>query len=455
MKKYTGFLTALALASTLAACGGGGGDSSVGAPSGPAAWQVAQLLETSDDQAKDADVSINAEGVGYAVWVQDNGGERDVFASRYIDGEWKKAEPVTGALVAAEEPQVAVLPDGEAIAIWRQTVPVIGATVFFNRTNQGTWQSAQILQSVLDSGGGGVNALELKADAQGNAMALWARAGATPNDDSRIFASAYRQGAFQTVTQVDPSLGDADAPTIAIDAAGNVLAAWRQLDVGKNVRRVHVRHNVAGGWKNVVLVSDPASTVNVDIDGPEIAAGPEGVAAVTWRRADGIVQLNTSTGFTTKPWQGIELVANSGSRNQVVVDGAGNTTVVYVAVLGSKLTFNSFRKLPSGGQTLSIDIAPQFGINLALGTDAAGRAIAVWSQGQNGGLLSTVASRLDPATGQWSIPELIEQEDKGGADRVALAVNSEGRALAVWQQQDGKEDSNQIPIENIAANIFK
>jgi hypothetical protein len=458
MKNHTKYLTVLAVASTLAACGGGGGDPVVGGPVAPAAWQAAQLLETSDEQASNVDVDINAANVGYAVWLQNNGGERDVFASRYSDGVWKKAEPVTGVNVDAEDPQVAVLPNGEAIAIWRQTIPFFGSTVFFSKTELGVWQGAQILQS--GQGVGNAESLELKAGATGNAMAVWARAGATPNDDSRIFASDFRSGAQPVTQQVDLGAGSADLPVVAIDAAGNVVVAWRQLDElnNNNVHRVHVAHNVDGTWEGVDLVSDPQDAVSAEATGPQVSAGPNGVASVVWRRTDGSIQLNTATAFTQQPWKGAEFVTSAGNkfRQEVAVDGLGNTTVVFFSIDNQigETRFNSFRKQAGVAQGSSFRIERTVD-RIRLGADASGRAIAVWAQSTNPAPLSMVASRLDPSTGQWSVPELIEQDDRGNTENVALAVNVGGRAVAAWLQKDGKVDANQFEVNNITANIFK
>jgi hypothetical protein len=461
MKKYTRYITALAVAGTLAACGGGGGDSAVGAPSGPAAWQVAQLLETSDAQASQVDVSINAAGVGYAVWQQVNGAERDVFASRYSDGVWGEAVPVSGAGGGFdfEEPQVAVLPDGEALAIWRQTAPFFGVTVFFSKTNQGVWQDAQVLQP--DQFLGAANSLDLKADANGNAMAVWARSGATANDDSRIFARYFNAGAFEPAAQqIDLGAGSADLPAVAIDAAGNVIVAWRQLDeLNNNVHRIHVAHNVKGKWEGVEVVSNPQDNFSANLFGPEVAAGPNGVASVTWTRIDGTMLLNTSNEFVNKKWKGMEFVPNGdgGFRTQLAMDGLGNTTIVFLVNKNGKTRFNAFRKQSSGGQSVSFEIETIVDV-IRLGADAAGRVLAVWSQAPAnvpGAPLSMVSSRLDPSTGQWSAPELIERDDRGNADSVALDVNAGGRAIAAWLQKDGTVGTNQNLIDNITANIFK
>jgi hypothetical protein len=393
------------------------------------------------------------------VWLQDNGGERDVFASRYSDGVWKKAEPVTGAIVNAEEPQVAVLPNGEALAIWRQTVPFIGATVFFSRTDQGKWQGAQILQS--GQGLGDIDGLELKAGGTGNAMAVWARAGATPNDDSRIFASDFRSGAQPVTQQIDLGAGSADLPDVAIDSAGNVVVAWRQVDeLNNNVHRVLVAHNIDGKWEGVVLVSDPNAVSGVDALGPKVAAGTEGIASVLWILENGQAEINSSTLFSDKQWNGVEIVHEdvineANFHHQITVDGLGNTTVVFFKFVNGDNKFGSFRKLSTGIQVNLVPINGAVGGKLQLGSGHDGGAIAVWPERKASNFLSMVASRLDPATGQWSTPELIETESRGEAEEPSLAMNARGAALAGWLQQDGTLDANNAAVNSIAGNIFK
>ena len=464
MKKYTTHIASLALACALAACGGGGGDS-VGGGGGPAvpAWQVAQLLEATNGQADQVDVSINADGVGYAVWIQSHGNGQDVFASRYLNGQWGEALPVTDSGAIESNPQVAVLPNGEALVVWQQTTQAGGAVnLFYTQSSNGKWINGA---SFLQLGVGAVNDLELEADSQGNAMAVWSRiVDPAANPVSRqIFASAYKfsDGLFEAVAQkINEGTTDAQQPDVAIDAAGNVLAVWTQLD-GPDARyRILARPYVGGFWKPSQTISDPNEAI--DSTEPQVAAGTDGVASVVWERNDQSVEMNTSTKFTSgdlADWRGVEIVDGRGESAAISVDGLGTTTVVYQQTENGVLKLKSRRRLASGqvsSPALGGGTAPAGALRLGSGAD--GHAIAVWSQRfpDSAVVRNVVASRLDPSTGEWSTTELIESEERGSASdlMLALAVNSKGSAVAGWGQLDGTF-SNGVPIQSVTANIFK
>jgi hypothetical protein len=77
--------------------------------------------------------------------------------------------------------------------------------------------------------------------------------------------------------------------------------------------------------------------------------------------------------------------------------------------------------------------------------DLGGSAIAVWQQ-SDGARFSIWSNRFTPSDG-WGSAEPIGADDAGDAVRPKVAVDSEGRALAVWQQNDGIR-------ENIWANSY-
>ena len=458
--RLNALVAALGASLLIVACGGGGGggSGSGGVPIAPQAWQVAQLLEATDNQAGDVDVSINANGTGYAVWQQLNGGERDIFSSVYRDGAWQPAKPVTEANADAFDPQVAVLPDGEALAIWRQKIPLQGTDgVFFNKTVGGLWQGAQFLQN--EEGDVNENSLQLLADAQGNAMAVWSRkvVPATNPASSRIFASAYRSNAFEQVAQqVNFGTNDATNPDIAIDAQGNVLAVWDQLTAPNNVYRIFARPNSEGFWKDDFVISDPNENLNGRA--PSLAAGANGSAIVAWHTAGGIINANVATNFMNKDWRGTGLGdtpvtgVNAGAR--VAIDLQGNATIVWQKTEGAVSNIYGKQIAPNGQSTLpkkiDVDDAGNAG-SARVASDASGRSIVVWEQ-SNGARIDLMSSRLLPGSTEWLAPELIENENAGSAGFPALAVNSKGQAIAAWEQNVGFV--NPI-LGSVMANVFK
>ena len=80
-----------------------------------------------------------------------------------------------------------------------------------------------------------------------------------------------------------------------------------------------------------------------------------------------------------------------------------------------------------------------------IAVDGSGNAIAVWRQSDDGVDYNIWASRFDGASP--GTPTLIETEDLGDAVDPQIAVNSSGKAIAVWHQNDGTQN-------NVWANGF-
>jgi hypothetical protein len=70
--------------------------------------------------------------------------------------------------------------------------------------------------------------------------------------------------------------------------------------------------------------------------------------------------------------------------------------------------------------------------------DASGDALAIWSQ-SDGVRYSIRASRYTAGIG-WGTPELVEHDDGGDAKDPQIAFDSDGNALAVWDQYDLPRD---------------
>jgi hypothetical protein len=78
-------------------------------------------------------------------------------------------------------------------------------------------------------------------------------------------------------------------------------------------------------------------------------------------------------------------------------------------------------------------------------TDAQGHTLAVWEQ-FDGQRFNIWANRKTVGSG-WGIAQLIETDNAGSAYNPRVAVDSQGNAVAVWQQSDGQHS-------RIAANRY-
>jgi hypothetical protein len=72
--------------------------------------------------------------------------------------------------------------------------------------------------------------------------------------------------------------------------------------------------------------------------------------------------------------------------------------------------------------------------------DAAGNAIAVWSQERGTSTVTDIWFRRYEPTAGWSEAQLLDTED-GYADSPQVAMNANGKGVAVWQQSNAAQIS--------------
>jgi hypothetical protein len=213
------------------------------------------------------------------------------------------------------------------------------------------------------------------------------------NRSSATIADIYfarRQDAsatWATNERVDDAAVAASSPSVAIDAAGNAYVAWADARAGDKDIFVAKRSAASGLWGASVRVNDdPAGAVQ---DSPSITVAPSGEVIAVW------------------------------------VDGRGNKSHIYSAVL------------PAGGSTWSANIRVTTEQNKAksvpsVATGSIGIAYVVWQQAaanKNGVWFSSL-----PAGGStWAAAQQINDTSRSqGSPRIA--VDTSGRLVAVYAE---------------------
>jgi hypothetical protein len=229
----------------------------------------------------------------------------------------------------------------------------------------------------------------LAVSPEGDAIIVWSQ---TDGTRKSIWASHCTSGIawdLPVLLETDDT-GDASRPDVAMDAAGNALAIWRQHDGTRN--RVWARRYVVGmGW---------VTAAPIDHDNVLGASVP-----------------------------------------RVRMDSAGNATAIWLQYVGSYLrVWANVFTVSSGWQT-AVPLETTAGTNAenpTLGIDRAGNATVVWEQ-TDGIAASIWASRYAFGRG-WNSPSLLESS-ASRAIHGGLALDALGNAFAVWSQSDGLRDN--------------
>jgi hypothetical protein len=192
-------------------------------------WQEACALNAGHPgDVVDPRLVCGADGHAMAVWCQRLGAHYGVWASRHAPlSGWGEAERVGVDLsTSASSPQIALNARGDAIAVWDQS-DGLGSSVWANRcvAARGWGMASPILIDSLGDAG----SPQVVLDDMGNAMAMWIQ---SMGSHFGVQASRYSRGRGWDRPAYVQS-GNAESlgtPQIAMDASGNAVAAWLQVD---------------------------------------------------------------------------------------------------------------------------------------------------------------------------------------------------------------------------------
>jgi hypothetical protein len=449
----------------IAACGGGGG----GAQDVPAppvsgkAWQAnGQVIDQLDDPASGAQVAINTDGIGFAVWLQSENGRQNVFASRYSAGVWGAAQAISASDTAfgVDDARIAVHPNGEATAVWAQdsaTDPNESA-IMVSRYVADQWTPA----NALVTPSGRMNSPQIASSANGSAVVVWLQQEGI--ERKKTWAVVFSGTEFGLPINLDSGNGNTFAPQVAMNSKGDAVAVWEKR---LNGTRIETRSFVNGVWNNF---SERLSSDQTDANSPVVALGDNGQAVALWVQKTGTANSLTDSLFASRrnaanQWAAGELLETDDSGNvfspQITLDAQGNATAVWeqqnsspqglrTNIWANRLVGSETGGAWLGAQKLEFDDTGD-ARSPSVGSDSQGKAIAVWDQ-FDGTRFNVFSARLSGT--QWSAPELIEQDNAGSASLAHLAVNPSGRALAVWLQRTGPV-TDPAATENIVVNVFK
>ena len=379
-----------------------------------------------------------------------------------VDGQWGTAAKIEADDAGdATEPQIALDGAGNGLAVWRQTDAMLNDDILSKRyTPVGGWDMDPTV--LEDAPGYALDPrIAMNADS-GDALAVWSRFVSPPGGDSFIHFNRYTAGVGwnnMAGSVSSTAMGtEAFGPAIAIDANGNALAAWGQFT--PPVPPISVAADIwssrydagTGLWGTPATIEDDADVAR----NPDIAFDLNGDALTVWQQGPNQnwgVWFNRFTAATVS-WGMATLIQDDDPGDtgapKIAVDAGGNAIAVWSQSIDDMGTrsdlWASFYTASSGtwGTPEKIetdDAGSVFQPQVAI--DASGNAIAIWAQDDAPEAdpdvrTSIWSNRFTAGTG-WGSAELVETDDTGNAWSPQIAIDSDGNALAVWQQSGGND----------------
>lgn len=301
--------------------------------------------------------------------------------------------------------------------------------------DSGTWGAALLVENQ----GNDASQPKVAVDANGNAIAVWKQMEGGRYD---LWANRYEPGTGWGTPQLLENLnyGNVDQADIAFDANGNALVAWWELGAAGKASIMAAYYTAGGGWSPAELLELNDSG---DATTPKVAFDADGNALVVWFQYDGSHYYVWSNRYSPGTgWAGAEFIqtytAQSGYYPELAMTADGNAIAFWQQIdpgLTSTMWSNRYTAGVGWSTAEQVSSSGGFAYSHDVATDAAGNAIAIWAVMESG-LYSVWASHYDTVAG-WSTPELVETEDTGSAYYPRIVMDSSGNAMAVWLQSNG------------------
>lgn len=416
-------------------------------------WRTAQLIETEDTaNALSPQIAIDNNGNALAVWDQSVPGARLIYANRYtaVTNRWGVPVVLSSSPTATDtDPAIAMDADGNAVAVW---VGSNGGQIVAS-TYTAIGNSWALPLAIANPGPNIKSRPKVAVDGNGRGIAVWEERSTTLV--TSVLSARYRAGSWSGLSSVETSNDNAFSPQIAVNANGVAQVTWQQLSNGQQsvwANRINT-NTTTGTWGTAVLLETddvgPATNPQIGVDG-------DGNAVAVWEQSDGTrfnIYSNRYTAATSSWGTAVLLETDAGSAGapQIAVDDAGNAVVVWQQVESARnnIVANRYAVATGTWGTATLIETDNSGaaIRPQVAVDVNGNAVSVW-QIRQGTQDSIYANRFNVAANSWGTPELIETFTTGTAGNAQVAVNASGNAVAVWEQSNGSR-------RDIAANTLR
>jgi hypothetical protein len=392
--------------------------------------------EASRDTAYGILPQLDVSATGHAAVVWEAPETNELRVSRYIlaQDQWTAPLPIHEPMAPFPgSPHIAVDDAGNAMAVWHQ-----GGNEFrdgwANRYDAALnlWQGPQQIEP---DGDGFADGLRVVMDAVGNATAVWpyTREGI----GGMVRANRYDATSQAWATPVDLSpqvMTGAGDVTAAVDARGNVMAAWVQAAPGREFSdALAARYDVATGVWSAAVAIDAHDLGHANH--PNVIADGDGNFFIAWHQTgEDVVHVWVNRyDAASGAWGAAEKLDTATGSNGAVwgklgADEHGNCLAIWDQ--DSQLTSALYLASSGAWSTLGAVDETTDVLDPRLAVDRGGNGIALW-RGSGG---RVYVSRFDAASRTWSAREPIDPVHADRTSDPSIDIDADGRATATWHE---------------------
>ncbi|MEO8061909.1 MAG: hypothetical protein ABI821_04085 [Pseudomonadota bacterium] len=452
-------------------------------------WSPAEPVATDADIAdpnsmNDPQIRYDAAGNALAVWEADRVGEqgKDIVSRRYVPGAgWGSPVivprqdvsgqlPEVAGLDTRTDPKLAVAANGDAVVVFHYGGPRNLAASFYTKATN-SWSELDWIFASHPDDPDGADDPSVSIDADGNVLVVFENFGLIHYTRFTPGSGWLADVNFGKLAQpIDPNSNSRE-PKLATDANGDAVVVWKIHDVFPDVgafdtHLVSSRYDRdADVWSNPVPVDQDDLFDQQDgvFFGHDVMVDAAGNAAAVWTQYDGArlhVMFNQLTGNT---W-GTPVIVETGNDGvngnaydtHAVMDANGIVMAMWLQNDVDDGHFVANRYVPGAGwgtqQVIGQYSSIGFGAEsteMKLVGNAAGDVIALWTLysgiGDENVLepYQVLANEFNGTTLAWGAPDVIDKEETdvewGEASEIALDIDAEGNATAVWKDLGSPE----------------
>lgn len=406
-------------------------------------------------------VSVDGNGKPGAAWIEGGVGTSRVAVAEAAEGGFTLHYPAAALPGEGAQSDVALGPDGEAVATWKQQFPGGEARIFVaEREPDGAWRdpvSSDDTVSFLPT------AFEPRARISpgGERLVVWNQWMSTGYGVQ--LATRPAGGDWHLPADADDTLSQhtlfANAPKIVVNARGDALIAWYQ-SLGASLLAWYSERHGADGTFSRPAPGDHLSLADTPVDShpfgnPAPALSETGEAAVAWAQENGkgsvLVYLATRTpeGVWTRPVTLDDALSprlGYARCPQIAFTPAGELFVVWYQDTGGGDRVLAAHRTAAGewvepGREPTVLSTPGVEASFpALAVGPGGTVLAVWTERQGDTWVVAARRRVESGT-TWGPIEILSVPNGGLAAQPVAAIGGPDDSVVVgWIQGAGKGD---------------
>jgi hypothetical protein len=402
-------------------------------------------------------VAMDDNGNAIVVWQQYDGQTIQIYMSEFRNGTWENPTNLLDHISVSGEdafrPKVAMDNNGNAIIAWIQQPDGVNAQLYKSEYRNGSWTHPLDLDDNFSPDGQAVQTFHVAMDNNGSAIIVWDQYTVAAQ---HIYKSEYRNGIWEhpssLLDRISPDGGNAGFPHMAMADNNEAVIVWSQFDGSDD--RTYISEYRNDMWTHPSGKNDAISPEGEWATNQKVAMDNNGNTVVVWEQSDGsydqIFKSEYRDGIWTHPSglnDNISPDGQSVGNPKISMDKSGNIGIVWHQSDGieQQIFLSEYRKGNwNHPQSLIDNISPDSGraVYPQISLSSNNQAIAVWYQFDG---FDYQIYKSEYRNGVWNHPTTLADNISPDNNYAAIpfsAIDSQGRTIIVWRQNDGDSAMN-------------